>query len=77
MDAYKNKYNRDTFDITFNRFSDILCKNCKHAKQDFVVDGKVVLAGYTNAYCQKYTEQEKPIEIILGKSMECKFFEKK
>lgn len=77
MNAYKNKYNRDTFDITSNRFSDILCKDCKHAKPDFVVNGKVVLTGYTNTYCQKYSEQEKPIEITLGKSMDCKFFEQK
>lgn len=77
MNAYENKYNRDTFDITFNRFSDILCKNCKHAKPDFIVNGKVVLTGYTNTYCQKYVEKEKPIEISLGKSMDCEFFEQK
>ena len=68
MNAYENKYNRDTFDITSNRFSDILCKDCKHAKPDFVVNGKVVLTGYTNTYCQKYAEQEKPIEIMDGLS---------
>ncbi len=77
MNTYENKYNRDTFDITSNRFSDILCKGCKHAKPDFVVNGKVVLTGYTNTYCQKYSEKEKPIEIILGKSTDCEFFEKK
>lgn len=75
MDTSKNRYNQDVFDVTTNRFSDIVCKDCKYAKSDFVVDGKVVLTGYTNAYCQKYVEEEKPIGIILGKIKKCSFFE--
>lgn len=72
-----NKYNDDPIDLSYNRFSGILCEQCAFAKKDFVSNGRVVFKGATNTHCDKYVNEEKPVGIILGETMECQFFKAK
>lgn len=58
------KYNKE--DLCFNKIDDnLVCKNCIYRKKDYIVNGKIVLYGYSNRYCEKY-EQGKPIEVLSG-----------
>lgn len=72
-----NKYNNEPMDLTYNRFSGILCERCVFAKKDFVSNGRVIFKGATNMRCDKYINEKKPVDIILGKTMECQFFKAK
>ena len=52
---------------------DIVCKTCTFRKPDFAVDGKVILCGYKNGYCDVYAEG-KP-NAILFENADCEYYE--
>ena len=59
---------------------DIICKDCKHRKPDFVTasDGsRIPVKGFKNGYCEIYTKETngKPNKILFNHSA-CDYYEK-
>ena len=66
MDRKGFKYNNE--DLIWEKVSISDCKGCKHAKEDLVVNGKVIIDGSSNMFCEKYkTGNGKPLDIVDGK----------
>lgn len=53
---------------------DILCRNCVFRKQDLVINGKTIVEGYKNGYCDMYPGG-KPNAILFAKA-DCEYFGK-
>lgn len=73
----ENKYAKDRIENDFSPTlpgDDIICRKCIFRKQDVVIDGKVIVKGYKNAYCDMYPEG-KP-NGILFRNEDCGYFEK-
>lgn len=51
----------------------IVCHDCMFRKQDLVIDGKVVVNGYKNGYCDIYTSG-KPNAILFANA-DCEYYE--
>lgn len=63
MDAKDFKYNKEQ--VTFVTNKDILCVGCKNTAPD---NGP--FEGYLKNTCKGYPDG-KPIDVLLGRSMEC------
>lgn len=56
---------------------DIICKDCAFRKADLKLDGKVIVHGYKNAYCEIFdnTVGGKPNDILFDNA-KCKYYMK-
>jgi hypothetical protein len=52
---------------------DIVCKSCLFRKPDFIINGKVIVKGCKNGYCDIYPNG-KP-NAILFSNAECEYYE--
>ena len=63
MEPKDFKYNNE--DLSYEQPTDILCISCKYRLPDI---GKI--EGYNKDTCEAYKDR-KPIDVLLGRSMEC------
>lgn len=55
---------------------DIVCKDCTFRKRDLVVNGKTVVKGYKNGYCQIYSSDKGKPNSVLFSNSDCEYYEK-
>lgn len=52
----------------------IICQKCVFRKPDLVINGKTIVKGYKNSYCDMFPDG-KPNNILFAKA-DCEYFEK-
>lgn len=68
------RYNKE--ELKFKQPEDkIMCRNCRYAQKDYVVNGQVLIYGYKAGICDQYPHH-KPADILF-KSGNCTKFKAK